>query len=132
VRSRFFWRLYVTYFSLVVLTAGAIGVLTDRQFREELDVRVEQQLIRETEALVPASRPLLANSDMAGASAVVKTVGDRTGTRITLVLPAGDVLADSAEDPANMENHGDRPEIVEALRSGFGTERRFRALCGPP
>jgi len=43
------------------------------------------------------------------------------------VLPNGNVLADSSELPENMENHGDRPEIVEALRTGVGIQRRFSA-----
>ncbi len=125
MRLRFLWRLYITYVSLVLLTAAAIGVLTERQFREEINTRIEHQLVRESAALVPASRPLLANADFAAAREVVTEVGELTETRVTLLLPDGLVVADSSERPENMENHGERPEIVAALQHGRGVARRF-------
>ena len=37
----------------------------------------------------------------------------------------GTVVADSIEDPRSMENHRNRPEVVEALTGRTGTSRRF-------
>lgn len=53
--------------------------------------------------------------------------GDRVGARITLIDPAGVVLADSQHDPETMENHSGRPEIVEAHRHKVGTSVRHSA-----
>ncbi|NKB87238.1 MAG: HAMP domain-containing protein [Acidobacteria bacterium] len=125
MHSRFFWRLYVTYFSLVVITAGAIGFLTDRQFERALNLRVEGELLKEGAALVPGSRSVLLEGDRARAQSMVEEVSRSTGTRVTIVLPDGSVLADSSEDPARMGNHGDRPEIRRALAEGTGMVRRF-------
>lgn len=46
---------------------------------------------------------------------VVKEDADRTAVRITLIRPDGTVIADSERDPATMDNHGHRPEVVAAL-----------------
>jgi two-component system phosphate regulon sensor histidine kinase PhoR len=46
-------------------------------------------------------------------------------TRLTLIDPRGVVLADSEEDPAQMQNHSDRPEIAAALAGHPRTEFRF-------
>jgi two-component system phosphate regulon sensor histidine kinase PhoR len=54
-----------------------------------------------------------------------KEVGKRAKTRITIILTDGGVIADSDEDPAIMDNHGDRPEIMEALEEGKGFSRRY-------
>lgn len=48
-----------------------------------------------------------------------------TGARITRVDTDGTVLYDSAEPPEQMENHGDRKEIQEALKAGFGDAARL-------
>lgn len=40
--------------------------------------------------------------------------------RVTLVGEDGQVLFDSEADSASMENHGERPEIVEAMETGEG------------
>lgn len=45
--------------------------------------------------------------------------------RITLVDPQGNVKYDSIADEENMDNHKDRPEIVEAMEKGEGTAVRI-------
>ncbi len=45
--------------------------------------------------------------------------------RITLVAPDGTVLADTAADPSELENHIDRKEIQLALKNGSGTSVRY-------
>lgn len=39
----------------------------------------------------------------------------------------GTVLFDSIEEPADMENHSDRPEFIEARKTGTGIENRLSA-----
>jgi two-component system phosphate regulon sensor histidine kinase PhoR len=56
---------------------------------------------------------------------IVKKMGSRIDTRITIIDTAGVVLADSEKNPANMENHGRRPEVVEARKKDIGKSMRF-------
>lgn len=44
----------------------------------------------------------------------------KSGARVTVIDSDGRVLADSAVDPATMENHANRPEVVQALGEGHG------------
>ena len=53
-----------------------------------------------------------------------KDLGHEIGTRITVIDQKGIVLADSDEDPAVMDLHGDRPEVVQAMETGEGVSRR--------
>lgn len=108
-----------------MITAVAIGVLTDRQFEDDLNLGIEQQLVREGAALVPASRGVLATRDTEATRAIIAELATHSDTRFTLVLPDGTVLGDSSGEAATMANHGDRPEIRDALHSGQAIERRF-------
>jgi two-component system phosphate regulon sensor histidine kinase PhoR len=55
-----------------------------------------------------------------------KLLGRNISTRITVVLPSGKVIGDSQADPDSMENHANRPEIIEALKGGeMATQQRF-------
>ena len=47
------------------------------------------------------------------------------GVRITVIALDGKVLGDSEETSSAMENHGTRPEVLQALSSGTGTIARF-------
>jgi len=57
---------------------------------------------------------------------------DYTGYRITLIRPDGVVLADSeaGDDYVNMQNHSNRPEVIDALATGSGHARRVSATFG--
>lgn len=51
-------------------------------------------------------------------------LSDFTG-RVTLVDAAGNVVFDSYEDEDTMENHADRPEIIQAFETGSGSAARY-------
>lgn len=57
-------------------------------------------------------------------------VFDATGSRATLIDADGVVLAESHTDPATMENHADRPEVIEALAGQVGHAERQSASTG--
>ena len=57
--------------------------------------------------------------------AMCKEIGVSSATRITVILPSGVVIGDSNEDPAIMDNHALRPEIIEARKGNIGQSIRF-------
>ncbi len=50
--------------------------------------------------------------------------------RVTLIDSQGVVLFDSQAEAAQMENHADRPEVIEALEAGTGSDSRSSATLG--
>jgi len=69
--------------------------------------------------------PLVEARDYKRLDSLVKEVGKNTNTRITIIAPDGRVLADSEMDPHLMENHSNRPEVIQAKTKGFGKSLRF-------
>lgn len=56
---------------------------------------------------------------------ICRQLSGELGSRITVIAADGRVLGDSAEVSEQMENHANRPEVIEALRTGTGTAIRF-------
>ena len=54
-----------------------------------------------------------------------KAIGRLTETRITVILPDGEVAGDTDETPQNMDNHGRRPEVLQAINEGLGSSIRY-------
>jgi len=55
-------------------------------------------------------------------------IGKILAMRVTLIDSAGEVVGDSRIETAEIdtiENHSDRPEVIQALKQGFGRARRF-------
>jgi two-component system phosphate regulon sensor histidine kinase PhoR len=57
--------------------------------------------------------------------AICKEIGKQSATRITVILPSGQVIGDSRETPHQMDNHADRPEIAMALTGNPGQFTRY-------
>jgi two-component system phosphate regulon sensor histidine kinase PhoR len=51
--------------------------------------------------------------------------GGQFDLRITFVLPDGTVPGESELDPDTLDNHGNRPEVIEAIEQGRGASLRF-------
>jgi two-component system, OmpR family, phosphate regulon sensor histidine kinase PhoR len=125
IRSRILWKLYAGYVVLILLSTIVVGILVSKQVEKEtlfeiersLDVRAS--LLRDT-ALESFS--LTANLEVQNR---VRTLGNKTNTRFTIINYDGKVLADSEEDPGTMDNHVNRPEVLAAQSHGFGMATRL-------
>ena len=62
--------------------------------------------------------------------ALASELEQETGVRITLITREGRVEADSRRDPTSMDDHGNRPEVLEALTEGTGQSRRYSKTLG--
>lgn len=62
----------------------------------------------------------------------VQDLSTSVKSRITVIDRDGQVLADSEDSPANMENHAERPEVKEVLQEGkkSGISTRFSDTLG--
>jgi len=113
----------------VRLLAGIVGVTlllaaawVFSLYQPLSDAVIEQQT--EHLADVAASVALMLEATDAPLQETVVDLGADTGLRVTLITTDGTVLADSDEDPATMDDHGDRPEVVEALAGRRGEDIR--------
>lgn len=93
----------------------------------------EQRLGTALERLAPELDALLAAGQ--DPAPRVLAAGHLLAVRVTLIAPDGTVLADSDVEPgrlAAVENHGGRPEVVEARRNLTGVDRRRSATVAEP
>jgi two-component system phosphate regulon sensor histidine kinase PhoR len=96
---------------LALIVSGTARQFALHQRQEEL--RQEAQLVGEYVVLLDP----LPGSDL---QARIQRLGAGIDARLTIIDSAGTVLADSRADPRAMENHRLRPEVIAALRDGWG------------
>ncbi len=122
----FFWYIFplfliVAIVASTIVTLYATHALKTSHFRKTRDeLKTQAFLVRllATQALTDGHE----NIDL-----LAKDLARHSNSRITLILPSGKVLADSHKDPALMDNHADRPEIIEAMQGDTGIATRYSA-----
>lgn len=119
-------RLLATYAVVFVVLIGLFGVLARSAVDSVLRQQATDTLVRQTQAVALGLRDV-SDADLGPEVAARGSVLD---ARITVVAVDGTVLADSAGDPAVMENHAGRPEVAAALDGRIGVDRRVSDTTG--
>jgi two-component system phosphate regulon sensor histidine kinase PhoR len=85
----------------------------------------EKDLQSRANLIKPKVLELLHKGDIHGLREYCVNSGRNSGTRITVILEDGKVVADSNENPDIMDNHRQRVEIAKAFAGEVGSSRRF-------
>ncbi len=123
------WQIFSSYLLIMLAALVAVLLIGAILLRQSALVAVDGQLERigrEFElqlAAVPGDQ--FTDSGLAALQTESNNVARLTATRITVIDVAGRVLCDTRESPSKMENHGHRPEIIEALNGGVGKATRY-------
>ena len=114
MKKTLFLRSFLGYATIVVLLASAVMLFAPPLMRthhiEERAASLEHMALLLEGQVLPV---IAGGGDLA---AFVTGVSRKTATRITVIDPGGEVLADSEKEPRDMENHLFRPEIQASLR----------------
>jgi two-component system phosphate regulon sensor histidine kinase PhoR len=104
---------------------AAVMWYSSRSVREFYFKVAAEDLEARVKLVTPDIAARLSVNDFAGADSICKALGHPSRTRITVILSSGLVVGDSDEDPAQMQNHSDRPEVAAALEGGSGRAVRY-------
>jgi two-component system phosphate regulon sensor histidine kinase PhoR len=124
-RKRLIWQLFPSYLLITLLSLLAVSWYASSSLRHFFLDRTAADL--KTRALLVEKQIAahLTPLDAAAVDAICKEIGKHSATRITVILPSGQVIGDSRETPQLMDNHAGRPEIASALKGETGMSRRY-------
>ena len=125
MKSSFFARIFIGYLFIILVLSGASLLAFSDTFRELYNQSVTETLTTLAITLKADAAGSIEQGAYGRLDAVAKRLGRQLKTRITVIDAKGTVVVDSIQDPRSMENHRNRPEVVEALTGRTGTSRRF-------
>jgi len=130
--SRLFWKIFLIYAVLVLVSAGFYVTLVAGRLRAVVEEQAETRLV---DAAVVLRQALVAEFPKVPSPAMqdqLRGLSSQTETRFTLVADDGTIVGDSDAEPSRMDNHLDREEIQAARTSpnGIGISRRQSDTIG--
>ncbi len=123
-KRKLLWLLYPTYLAIVIVALVAVAWYATDSLRDLYLKKTAEDLRARAVLVGTLVGERLAPENWGQLDALTKEMGSETTTRITIVLPSGRVIADSASDPSVMTNHSDRPEMKAALKGKVGQSTR--------
>jgi two-component system phosphate regulon sensor histidine kinase PhoR len=123
-QTRFFYAAFTSAL-IALVVAGALFVTV---MRRQIDARIENTLVAEARLAADLLGSTTADSAAAELDEEADRIGELIGARVTFIAPDGRVVGDSSEPfdaLAGMENHAQRPEVIDARRAGIGRSQRY-------
>ncbi len=119
------WQTGLALTAAQAIAAVAFGAWAFAAIGEFHRGEVTRQLERVAPMVAAGMEQALRTGDAGEIVGLARSFGRTCGARVTVVLPDGRVIADSDEEPAELDNQRFRPEIDSALARGSGTAVRF-------
>lgn len=126
------WRIALSYVALILAVMLVLGVYLSSFIQQTYQNNLEVQLATEARMLGETLR-----ADLQSGMVDAEYLDDQAqrwkqtlGARVTLIALDGLVIGESDEDRTQMNNHADRPEIIQALETGQGSSVRFSHTVG--
>jgi len=146
-KKRLIWQIFPLFLIIISLSLSSVTSYSTSYFKKfflknsekELTIRAKLLQINFADILsdditlngitpnsiTPESNKIVDRDKIKYIDEHCKDIGEKTGTRVTIILPSGDVIGDSFGDIRMMENHMKRPEIMEALKRKKGVCIRY-------
>ncbi len=124
-RKSLLWKLYPSFVVVIVLSIVTVGIYVSTALKKFYLHKTAESLEVSARLVEREVAAKIGRESGASLDHLCKTLGKAAAIRITLVLPSGEVVGDSDEDPRLMENHAGRPEVKEALSGQTGISTRY-------
>jgi two-component system phosphate regulon sensor histidine kinase PhoR len=124
-KKRLLWQLFPSYLLITIVSLSAVTWYASNSLRNFFLDQTAADLLVRAHLLEKQIIQFLGPLDANVIDALCKEIGQSSATRITVILPSGIVIGDSNEDPAIMDNHALRTEVIEAKKGNVGRSIRF-------
>ena len=124
-RRPLFIQLFYSYVPIIIIALIVLVLFINQITRDFYYRHIKEDLY--DRAILTSKLIILHKEGSQSFQELVKTSGKETNMRITIVDESGVVVADSDEQPSLMDNHLNRPEIIQSKLDGIGSSQRFSA-----
>ena len=124
-RKRMLWQIFPYYLIITIIAAILLAGYGSRSFQDSYLKQVASDLLARATLIENQLLNTYLYENSSDIELLCDDLGVKSHTRITVVHSSGSVLGDSEHNSDEMENHGNRPEILTAFKEGSGQSTRF-------
>ena len=121
-------RIFVIILSCLFIGISLAFIVAERDLSLGLQEQIENELSKQAKILSQSFSLAAKSQTPINLKDLIDSYSEASNSRITLITQNGAVLVDSAVSIINLsslENHSNRPEVIEAFINGSGSSKRF-------
>ena len=112
--SRFFRRIFLPYLLLICTATAVVGAFVAFRARQSYLERTRQAMQQDAILVSDLLKDDLLKGNASAVEEAARRLGATLRCRVTIIEDDGRVIGDNEADPAEMENHRQRPEVLQA------------------
>jgi two-component system phosphate regulon sensor histidine kinase PhoR len=121
-------KLFAVVVTLVIAGVATSGFYLEGKLRAKIEALIETELYRHARTAQEMIQCAPQTGTIETADSLADKLGDANSARVTVIADDGTVLGDSELSLAQIrrvENHGKRPEVLQAADEGRGLSKRY-------
>ncbi len=131
MRKSLITRFALPYIILTLVVMGGLSIGVTYTLRDTYTENLKIRLMGETRSLADdINRQLTKDSSPAAMEELATMNAKLLNSRVTVILSDGTVIGESQTNPAEMENHLQRPEVQSALQGKEASATRISSTLG--
>lgn len=130
MRTRILWKILGAYIFLVLVAVLVLDLSVVLKLRSYYQKKISDTL--ESNAFLASDilKKYMREGDEGLVQGKTADLAGILGLRVTVIDRTGNVLGDSETEPAEMESHLDREEVIAAINKGIGESDRYSDTLG--
>ena len=120
--NRLIYTFFLSYLAIIILLSVGFFAYSRNLLRDFYASSLAKTMEQKTRML---ARQLPWSDEPGSLDTICRTLADELGVRLTVIDVNGTVIGDSDEPAVRLEDHGSRPEVIEALSHGTGSAVRY-------
>jgi len=127
--NRIIWKLVVSFVLLILASVAIMNFFVSIKLRGYFEDAITARLRANAYLVGMLIQEELSSSERSLRESVSR-IAESIDSRITVIDLSGKVLADTWHTASEMENHGDRTEVLAAMETGYGQSTRLSETLG--
>ncbi len=124
-KKRLIWQIFPSYLLITIFSLIGVSWYASSAFKTFYLNQTAKNLKTNAFVISEQFKMQVFNNNLVKIDSLAKLLGKKSNLRLTIILPDGNVIGDSEKNPKQMDNHLDRPEIIEAKSSLNGLSIRY-------
>jgi two-component system phosphate regulon sensor histidine kinase PhoR len=120
--NKLIYTFFLSYLAIIILLSVGFFLYSSNLVRDFYVSSLDKVMDQKTRIL---ARVLPWQETPGSLDAACRALANELQVRITVIAQDGTVIGDSDEAATDLENHGSRPEVIEALSRGTGSAVRY-------